>query len=209
MEYVQVYDQQQRLLAVLENADAVSYQLKHNDLWVAGFRLPAADPKNIYCAAHNYVRIVDGKRKLGLYRILAIPDSEGSGWTEYQLEHVIATLLDDTVFGYFEIGGTGIKTAQVIRSILAQQSTQRWQLGDCDFADEYVYKFENDPLLKAILSLGNVLTTPYTWDYDTDTTPWTLHLRRADTAPGCGIHYMRNLRQIKRSMEASALVTRL
>lgn len=49
MDYIKVYDQSQNLLAVLENANQASYQLKYNDLSVAGFMLPAADPKNIYC----------------------------------------------------------------------------------------------------------------------------------------------------------------
>lgn len=209
MEHVTVYDQQQRLLGVLENADGVSYQLKHNDLWVGDFQLPADDPKNEYCQAHNYVRMVDGKRKLGLYRIIGIPNSEDGAWTEYQLEHVMATLLDDVLFGYHEIGGYEITTRQVMEYILARQTEKRWQLGDCDFQDEYAYKFENETLLSALMSLGNVLTEDFTWVFDTETTPWTVHLRRADSTPGCGIHYMRNLKQITRSMDASALVTRL
>ena len=212
MEYVTVYDQQGQMLGVLENAGGVSYSLKHNDLWTAGFSLPAADPKNALCAAHNLVRIPDGTRELGLYRIVAIPDSDETGiggMRTYQLEHVMATLLDDVLFGYHEIGGNGIYTDDVIRYILARQTSARWQLGACDFHDQFAYHFENVSLLSALLSLGEVLTDEYTWEFDTTTTPWTVSLRRADAEAGCGIHYQRNLQEIHKTMDASALITRL
>ena len=57
MDEVTVYDQSGKLLAVLDNADAVSYELKHNDLWTGSFSLPTGDPKNVYCQAHNLVRL--------------------------------------------------------------------------------------------------------------------------------------------------------
>lgn len=45
MDEVTVYDQSGKLLVVLDNADAVSYELKHNDLWTGSFSLPTGDPK--------------------------------------------------------------------------------------------------------------------------------------------------------------------
>lgn len=59
------------------------------------------------------------------------------------------------------------------------------------------------------MSLGNVLTEPFTWDFDVSTTPWTVNLRRAAEEAGCGIYYQRNLQQINKSVDASTLVTRL
>ena len=86
---------------------------------------------------------------------------------------------------------------------------QRWQLGACEFSDQFQYHFENVSLMSALLRLGEVLTDEYTWDFDTDTTPWTVNLLRADSAAGCGIHYGRNLVKITKTMDATALVTRL
>jgi len=97
----------------------------------------------------------------------------------------------------------------VMQYILDQQTEERWQLGVCEFNDYFQYHFENVSLLSALLSLGEVLTDEYTWDFDTDTTPWTVNLRRADSTAGCGIHYQRNLVSIHKSMDASTLVTRL
>lgn len=211
-EYVKAYSQEGKLLGVLENAGEVAYNLLHNDLWTASFTLPSGDPKNALCQAHNMVRVPDGVRDLGLYRIVGMPTSEETakgGVKTYSLEHVMATLLDDVLFGYHEIGGPGVDTAQVIRYILAQQTTQRWVLGVCEYADQFAYKFENTSLLSALLSLGNVLTDEYTWDFDTSSTPWTVNLRHADTSPGCGIHYMRNMVEIEKTMDATTLVTRL
>lgn len=211
-EFVHVYDQAGRLLGVLDNASEIAFSLTHNDLWTASFTLPSGDPKNALCQAHNMVRIPDGTRDLGLYRIVGMPTSEETafgGVKTYSLEHVMATLLDDVLFGYHEIGGPGIPTAQVIRYILDRQTTRRWTLGVCEYSDQFAYKFENTSLLTAILSLGNVLTDDYTWDFDTSTTPWTVNLRHADATPGCGIHYMRNMVEIEKTMDASTLVTRL
>lgn len=212
MEYVTVYDQSGKLLGVLENADEIAYTLTHNDLWTASLSLPSGDPKNTLCQAHNIVRLPDETRETGLYRIVGMPSSDETaegGRKTYSLEHVIATLLDDVLFGYHEIGGTGVPTAQVIAYILDRQTVRRWTLGVCEFSDQFVYKFENASLLSALLSLGNVLTDDFTWDFDTTTTPWTVNLRHADATPGCGIHYMRNMVGIEKTMDASTLVTRL
>ena len=207
-----VYSQNGALLAVLDHAGEPGYSLKHNDLWTGTFKLPAGDPKNTYCQAHNMVKLPDGPRETGLYRIIGMPSDEvttAGGFKVYSLEHVMATLLDDILFGYHEVGGTGYTTRMVMEYILARQTVQRWQLGVVEFSDEYQYHFENVPLLSALLSLGEVLTEEYTWDFDTSTTPWTVNLRKADSATGCGIYYGRNLVSIEKSMDASALVTRL
>ncbi|MDO4837864.1 MAG: phage tail spike protein [Clostridia bacterium] len=212
MDEVTVYDQSGKLLAVLDNADGVSYELKHNDLWTGSFSLPAGDPKNAYCQAHNLVKLPDGTRDTGIYRIIGMPSAEETatgGMREYSVEHVMATLLDDVLFGYHEIGGVGITTREVMQYILDRQTVTRWVLGEVAFNDEFQYKFENVSLLSALLSLGEVLTEEYTWDFDTSATPWVVNLRKADTTEGCGIHYARNLASIEKTMDASALVTRL
>lgn len=209
---IKVYDQSGNMLAVLEYADAIGYTLTHNDLWTATFRLPSSDPKKAFCQMHNLVSIDDGPRNIGLYRIIGTPNDDVTdqvGYTEYTCEHAAATLLDDVLFGYHEIGGGSVRTEEVIRYILARQETARWQMGLCEFTDHFVYKFENVTLLSALLSLGEVLTEPYSWEFDTTTSPWTVNLRRADVTADCGIYYARNLQQITKTVDASTLVTRL
>ena len=207
-----MYNQDMQMLAVLDNADNIGYDLKHNDLWTGSFSLASDDPKNSFCQAHNLVKLPDGSRNTGLYRIVGMPNGEETGlggMRTYSLEHVMATLLDDVLFGYHEVGGTGVNTRTVMQYILDRQTTVRWRLGTVDFNDYFQYHFENVSLLSALLSLGEVLTEAYTWEFNTNTTPWTVNLRKADTTPGCGIHYGRNLVSITKSMDATALVTRL
>ena len=210
MEYPRLYDQDMKLLAVLENA-VVGYTLKNNDLSTATVSLPTPDEKNAYMIAHNIVRIYDGDEEVGLFRIVGEPESSNAleGWTDYDLEHVIATLVDDVLFGYHEIGGNGIYTRNVAEYILSQQETMRWQLGRCDYADQYAYKFENINLLAALFSLGKVLTDDYQFSFDTTTTPWTVNLIHLESATDCEIRYRRNMQEISRATDASALVTRL
>ncbi|MEG1358384.1 MAG: phage tail spike protein [Clostridia bacterium] len=209
MSLVRIYNQSGALLAVLDSADGVGYELKHNELSVASFSLPTCDPRNALCVAHNYVDIEDGPRKLGRYRLIGMPSSEDDAWTEYELEHVMATLVDDVLFGQHEVGGAGVYTEDVLDYILAQQSTSRWHRGVCDFRDQFAYHFENCTLLAALYSVANVLVDAYTWDFDTSMTPWTVNLRAADATPGCGIHYMRSLHQITKTWDALGYVTRL
>ena len=207
-----MYGQDGKLLAVLDNADAINYDLKHNDLWTGGFSLPTGDPKNAHCAAHNLIRLPDGPRKTGLFRIVGMPSDDETaqgGMKEYSVEHVMATLLDDILFGYHEVGGEGVSTRDVMEYILARQTVVRWQLGTVEFEDYFQYHFENVSLLSALLSMGEVLSEEYTWVWDTDTSPWTVSLVKADSEAGCGIYYGRNLQEIKKSWDASALVTRL
>lgn len=210
--FVTVYDQSGQMLGVLGNAMDIGYSLRRNDLSTATFALPVDDPDNALCQAHNYITLPEPTRDIGMYRIIGMPSSDEiaqGGKKVYNLEHVIATLVDDPLFGYHEIGGLGIYTQDVIRYILDRQTIKRWQLGVCEFNDQFPYKFENVTLLTALLSLGEVLIDEYTWVFDTNTTPWTIHLRRADSEPGCGIHYMRNMTGIQKSWDASTLVTRL
>ena len=159
---------------------------------------------------HEYQEVVlPGQKDLDYHYAILAEETAAGGMREYSVEHVMATLLDDVLFGYHEVGGEGITTRQVMQYILDRQTAKRWVLGEVAFSDEYQYKFENVSLLSALLSLGEVLTEEYTWDFDTSATPWVVNLRKADASDGCGIHYARNLVGVEKTMDASALVTRL
>ena len=47
VEQVEIYDQNGKMLGVLDNADGIGYELKHNDLWTGSFALPTDDPKTL------------------------------------------------------------------------------------------------------------------------------------------------------------------
>lgn len=212
MSFVELYDQQMRLLAVLENAKDVQYQLNHNELSTGSFTLPAKDLKIQHCQAHAFVRITDEPRPPMLYRIIQEPAASLIGGKErmFTLEGAEATMLDKLIFGYHQIGGTGVDTEAVLRWLLDwQDEPKRWVLGRCDFHYEFEYKFESVHLLPALFSVASCIADEYTWIFDTNVTPWTVSLVKASTAPSCGLTYMRNMTDIQKGMDATGLVTRL
>ena len=134
----QIFDTDMQRLAYLENASSVGYELPLNALWTASFSLPADDPKNAYCLPLNYVEIYDGEAQIGLFRIIGEDlTRSGDGYRVYSCEHVLATLLNDVLFRYHQIGGTDVKTAAVLQYILNVQTTERWVLDECDFTRKF------------------------------------------------------------------------
>lgn len=207
-----IFNRNMEMVDVLKNASAVSYCRTHNDLFTASFQLPIKDPKNSLCDTHFIVDIFDGDVSKGKYRILDEPDTDFSNenkFIKYSCEHVIAFLLNDVIDGYLEIGGEGCNTRTVLEHLLAKQTTHRWVLGQCDFNYEFQYSWENTNLLDAIFSIPTCFADAYHWTYDTDSYPWTLNLIRQDTDRSCEIRRKRNMQQIKREKDSSALCTRL
>lgn len=236
MRYLSIFDHNTRKrLAFLQNAYRVGYKLDMNQVWSARFTLPYDDPKNKYCQPLNYVEVYDDEEYIGLFRIIPSRIHRDSTTQEitYECEHVIATLIDDYLIKWHEIGNRGTYTNQVIQYVLNQQNVKRWTLGDCAFRHQYLYGWENENLLSAMFSIPNVFTERYRWDYDTLNYPWTLHLRANPTeeqttkrvynsATGqtesftyvkhnavAEIRYRKNMLGIEKVIDASTIVTRL
>ncbi|MBO7359172.1 MAG: hypothetical protein J6U72_05050, partial [Clostridia bacterium] len=159
MDYITVYDKQLKVAGFIQNAVKLSYELKLNDISQAEVTLPSMDPACSLLQPRALVSFPDGGRDAGLFRVIAAPESKPGhrGVTEYRLEHVCACLMDDCLPGFLTLGGTGVYTSDVINALLSRQSVQRFQLGECDFDDQFEYTFENMDLLTALFSLGNVL----------------------------------------------------
>lgn len=211
MDYITVYDKQLRVAGFVQNAVKLSYELKLNDISQAEVTLPSMDPACALLTPRAYVSFPDGGRDAGLFRVIAAPEARPGhrGQTQYRLEHVCACLMDDCLPGFLTLGGTGVYTSDVIEALLSRQSVQRFQLGECDFDDQYEYTFENTDLLTALFSLGNVLVDQYTWVWDTTTYPWTVSLKKANTQPDSLVIYRRNLVSVNKSMDATTQITRI
>ncbi|QAT43434.1 phage tail spike protein [Aminipila luticellarii] len=207
---IRVYDQNMKKLAYLQNAFDIGYDLALNELWLASFSLPADDPKNIYCQPFNYVEIFDGKERIELFRIMPSSLTRNmKGVIAYQCEHVLATLLDDVMFKYHQIGGDSIGTVQVLRYILDRQTTGRWQIQECDFDRRFEYKWENENLLAALYSVPEVFDEAYRWEFDTTGTIWRLKLKKLPTKFKADIMYSKNMLEIKKTVDSTKVVTRL
>lgn len=207
---IRVYDRNMKKLAYLENAYDIGYELPLNELWYANFTLPADDFKNQHCQPFNYVEIYDGRERIELFRIMPSKLTRNTkGDTVYQCEHVLATLLDDVLFKYHQIGNIGVGTAYVIRYILDKQIDKRWQLGVCEFDRRFEYKWENENLLAALFSVPQPFNEGYRWEFDTTGELWRIHLRKLPTKFKADITYKKNMTEIQKESDPTTVVTRL
>lgn len=204
---VEVFDRDRRRVAILENAYGVKEDQKINALWYLEFTLPENDPKNEYCKTFYYVRYNDGE----LYRIMPKTTSaEETGANTYKCEHVLATLIDNVMFGYHVVGNIGYYTRKSIEYVLSKQLTKNWVLGDCEFSHQFEYGWESENLLAALFSIATPFADPYIWVTDTKTYPWKIHLRRLQSGlPECYIMLRRNLLSYQSEETTEQICTRL
>ncbi|MCM3032834.1 phage tail protein [Niallia sp. MER 6] len=203
---LKVLNSDRKLVAYLENAYEVSYEKKLNEIPLASFSLPLDDPKVAECKPLYYVDIPNH----GLFRIM--PSSTLRNETDkkitFNLEHVLATLLDDVLFQYHQT--TNRTTRYNIEYILSQQSTTHWKLGTCAFDKYFAYKWENENgLLGAINSIAEPFDENYEWTYDTSSYPWTLNLIKPSSTPTCEIRYAKNLVENKRDEDPTDITNRI
>lgn len=205
-----VYDQNMQRLAYLDKAFNISYTTRLNALWTASFSMPAADHKNEYCQPFYFVELFDGEKRVELFRIMPTRQEKGtSNIVTYECEHVLATLLDNLLFGCHQIGNVGVYTTQVLRYIIDKQIDKHWRLGQVDFARQFEYKWENENLLAALFSVPQPFTEYYQWTFDTAHYPWTLNLVRGETEPTCELRYCKNMMGITKTVDPANIVTRL
>lgn len=206
----EVFDRaSRRRVAVLENAHDISEEQRMNAVWRLRFSLPWDDPKNQFCRPFHYVRHDGGE----LYRIM--PETlavDETGTYSYQCEHVLATLIDNVLFGYHLVGNLGVYTADCIQYVLGHQLVKNWVLDRCDFRRQFEYGWEQESLLSALFSIANPLPGLYMWRTDTSNYPWKLSLVKLDPAGGPPELYVRrrhNMGAFHRDRDPQQIVTRL
>ncbi|MEG2622646.1 MAG: phage tail spike protein [Clostridia bacterium] len=211
MQYCKAYSRTGGFLGTLDNAK-YSYVLKDTPLSTGKVILPVDDGGNALCMAYNLVELFDGDDRVDIFRVIGMPQSsiKATGGTyTYNLEHVLATLMDKVMPGTREIGGTGVTMTDCINYILGFQGRNpRWQLGTCVFTTQFQYSFTDAYLLPALLSLPKQLDEAYRWTTDTTTTPWTLNLVRPTSTVECELRYQHNMTEISKTYDASAQCTR-
>ena len=159
----------------------------------------------------EFVRMFDTYGAVDVFRIAKVKAKYAKGQREQDvtLEHALATLGDVLIRGYYEFGGTGITTAQVLTTLLALQPVTYWVLGACEYADEYQYSVENESLLNTLLSVASPLTAPYRWTFDTTTFPFMLNLVQASNIPTLEFRMSRNVQSVSHTVDRRDLRTRL
>lgn len=196
---ITIYNLNQRKTAILRNPYQVSYEKPVNQIWSAGFYLPANDParKKIEQLHFAEIKDTDGEY-IGLFRIMNRTTTFNSTgkYIKYELSHVLSTLIDSAIEGYRQTGRAWT-TRRVIEWILSFQKVKNWQLGRCDFDRLFEYSFENqNGLADALFSITEPFSEDFMWSYDTTTYPWTINLIKPETKPVCRIREGWNLKDL-------------
>ena len=190
---IKVFNKDLQPTGVLENAYGLQYEKTFNEIWGASFSMPLNDAKNKYCNPLYYIEIMDEEEYIGLFRIIpkSTVKNESTKEVNYTLEHVLATLLDKSIFRYKQT--TNISTRENLQMLIDRQAVKHWKLGQVDFNRYFSYKWENANLLSAIFSIPQVFDVEYQWTWDTTSYPWTLNLVAPETEPSCEIREKYNL----------------
>lgn len=204
---IEVFDLNLKKIAILENAKDIEEEQKINSIYSLVFSLPYDDPKLKYCQPFYYVRYGDN-----MYRIL--PSNEEITYTptvSFECEHVIATLIDDLMYGDIVIGNLGVFTQDVIKFVLDKQTIKRWVLGICEFSRQFEYGWSHESLLSALFSIPSNFAEPYIWEYDTSSFPWVVSLKKlnVDAIPELYIRQNKNMLRLSKKSDPSNLCTRL
>lgn len=209
-EYAKVYSPDGTYLGMLENAK-LQYKRLMAPLETAIFTLPVYDPKNTLCQMGNEVELFDNGVRVELYRIKSAPDAiyTRGGTITYHCEHVFAYLMDNVIFRYFEVGGDGVYTPDVMDAYLAKQTVVRWVRGTCAFNYQLQYSTENKTIAQGILAIPKPFAEESLFTYNTTVRPFVLNLIEPETEPSCEMRYERNMLEIRKSMDVEQLVTRL
>ena len=207
---IRIYDSNRKRVAYLENAYDIGYEMNLNSLWYANFTLPSKDPKNAFIEPFGYAEIFDNGKRIELFRIMPSKLTKNTkGDIVYRCEHVLATLLDDVLFQYHQVGNIGVDTTQVMRYVLDRQTIKNWQLGTVGFNRQFEYKWENENLLAALFSVAKPFDVDYKWEFNTEGYPWRLNLLPLDTSFKGDVTYRKNMLQIEKEVDPSTVVTRL
>lgn len=204
---LEVFDRNLKRVAYLENAFDIYEDLKINSINYLNFTIPFDDRKTEFLKPFWYVK---GRR--GLYRILPqILESDETDILKVECEHVIATLIDEIMFGNVIYGNLGIYTNQVINFVLNKQKVKHWKLGVCEFSRQFEYLWEYENLASALFSIPKPISESYIWEFDTEKYPWTLNLRRlkVDDPPVAMIMAGKNQLKLTRSSDPKQLFTRI
>ncbi|MDT2641221.1 phage tail spike protein [Enterococcus dongliensis] len=197
--------------AILENAYDVSYEKIENEIGSIEFSMPLYDTKNDMIQALQYVELTDNENEyIGLYRIMpsTVQKDKSNYSIKYTAMHVLGTLLDSVLFGYFEI--TNKKTVDAINFILNQQKTKHWVLKNCEFERYFSYAWENENgLADALFSIPKAFDEDYIWQWNTQVYPFELSLVKPPTEPVCRIQEGYNMEGFEIESDPNNLVNRV
>ena len=160
-------------------------------------------------AIGDLVRVYDGRgEEAGVFRVKRLMASPLEGRTAAELEHALGLLGDQVIFGTraaHDIAGLPppqegeeeqpVEVADALTYIIAGNQMRRrwWQFGASDFHPAYVFAYENENLLDAVLRTCQVVEEGHRLTCDFSTRPWTLNLSALPSQAECELRASRNL----------------
>lgn len=204
---LEVFNKNLKRVAYLENAFEIVEDIKINSINYLNFKIPNNDPKIKFLKPFYYVKCNEN-----LYRILPkVVETEELEVLSVECEHVLATLLNDVIFGNVIIGNLGTYTKEVLEFILKKQRIKNWKLGRCDFSRQFEYCWENENLASALFSVPKPLAEDYIWTFETENYPWTINLIKLDKTkkPDAYIQAKKNLLKLTKGSDPKQLFTRI
>lgn len=185
-------------------------------LSTAQMELPAEDQT---VTVGQFVELYDAHRSLGFYRVAEVHRRYRAGVMQtVYLEHALATLANDVVFGGVTYN-SGAQTARaVLLGLLGRQSVPYWTLwDDAGTAEDLAYLdsqtnefyFENQDLLQALLDFAATLPKDLYIDTDMSVFPWRLIPRALPTEATSEARLGRNIESLKIGYDWNSLCTRL
>src|SRR5699024_3553861 len=125
---IRILNLSRQTTAILENAYNIGYEKPVNSIWQASFSLPLNDSKVDKVELLQYVEIKDDltDEYIGLFRIMPklTTKNESTQEVTFQCEHVLATLMDKSLFKYWQ--RSNFTTAQNIDFLLNKQNHKHW-----------------------------------------------------------------------------------
>lgn len=116
--------------------------------------------------------------------------------------------MDSVLFGYHE--RINLTTRENIEYLLSKQRIKHWKLGQCDFVKYFQYSWENeDTILGPIYSIAKPFDEKFQWTWDDTSYPWTLNLVKYSDEITGELRYRKNMKGIKRKVEAKDVMTRI
>lgn len=146
-----------------------------------------------------------------VWRVKGLETSFDKATRTVQLEHVIATLKDELLFGEISTkmlaGGSAktVEAATAARYVLGRQGI--WTLGDFEYSRALPFAFNNQTIYQALETICSTLAD-WRWEYDLSALPFRLHVRRQTNAIGCELRFDRNLLTLRRTVDRSNMYTR-
>ena len=162
----------------VKNAFNISYSERSNNLFTAGFSLPAEDKIVRKIKQFSFVEIYDGEQRIELFTVVKSSESYSSGVPVIKYDLLDALfLLNLSVIEFLQL--TNPTTKEALQAVMDCQYLPYWKLGDVEFSRGFSYQWENENgLLSPLMSVLDDTAEQYVIERDTNQFPFILHFRR-------------------------------